>query len=130
MRNGKQRARACTGAGLLFFMPLKSPEAIAVIVTALRLAHGDEVARAMLVDGMSLAALLDAMFSAPIARRDAVYNITSALDDFFISPQLGPVWHLRYLYEDQPGSFRVVDMEIATPAGTLSSNDLWLRLPV
>jgi hypothetical protein len=85
---------------------------------------------AMLVDGMSLAALLDAMFSAPIARRDAVHNITSALDNFFISPQLGPVWHLRYLYEDQPGSFRVVDMEIATPAGTFSSNDLWLRLPV
>jgi hypothetical protein len=76
---------------------LKNPEAVAVIVTALRLTHGDEAARAMLVDGMSMAALLDVMFSAPIARRDAVHNITSALDDFAISPELGPVWHLHYL---------------------------------
>jgi hypothetical protein len=109
---------------------LKNPDSIAVIVTALRLAHGDEVARAMLVDGMSLAALIDAMFSAPVGRRDAVHTITSALDDFAIAPELGQVWHLRYLYEDRPGSFRVVDMEIATPAGTLSSKDVWLRLPV
>jgi hypothetical protein len=108
---------------------LKNPEAVAVIVTALRLTHGDEAARAMLVDGMSMAALLDVMFSAPIARRDAVHNITSALDDFAISPELGPVWHLHYLYEDH-GSFRVVDMEIATPTGTLASKDVWLRLPV
>ena len=110
-------------------MALKNPEAIAVIVTALRLTHGDEAARAMLVHGMSLAALIDAMFSAPIARRDAVRNITSALDDFAISPELGPVWHLRCLYEDH-SSFRVVDMEIATPTGTLSSTEITLRLPV
>jgi hypothetical protein len=38
---------------------------------------------------------------------------------FAISPELGPVWHLRYVYENH-GSFRVVDMEIATPTGTLS----------
>ncbi|WP_346731080.1 hypothetical protein [Bradyrhizobium sp. 35] len=80
-------------------MALKNPDAIAVIVTALRLTHGDEAARAMLVGGMSLAALIDAMFSAPVGRRDAVHNITSALDDFAISPELGPAWHLRYLYE-------------------------------
>ncbi|WP_247808460.1 MULTISPECIES: hypothetical protein [unclassified Bradyrhizobium] len=78
---------------------------------------------------MSLATLTDTMFSAPIAHRDAVRYVASALDDFAITPELGSVWHLRYLYDDQPGSFRV-DMEIATPAGTLSSNDLWLRLPV
>ena len=84
----------------------------------------------MLVEGMTLATLIDAMFSAPIAHRDAVHNIASALDDFDISPELGPVWHLRYLYEDRPGSFNVVDMEIATPTGTLSSQDVWLRLPV
>ncbi|MDH2357231.1 hypothetical protein QCM80_42685 [Bradyrhizobium sp. SSUT112] len=84
----------------------------------------------MLQEGMSLATLMDTMFSAPIAHRDAVRYVATALDDFAITPELGPVWHLRYLYDDQPGSFRVVDMEIATPAGTLSSNDLWLRLPV
>ncbi|WP_244561255.1 hypothetical protein [Bradyrhizobium canariense] len=64
---------------------------------------------------MSLAKMIDTMFSAPIAHRDAVRYVASALDDFAITPQLGPVWHLRYLYDDQPGSFRVVDMEIATP---------------
>ncbi|MCK1336652.1 hypothetical protein IVB38_11580 [Bradyrhizobium sp. 38] len=109
-------------------MAVKNPDAIAVIVTALRLTHGDEAARAMLVGGMSLTALIEAMFSAPVGRRDAVHNITSALDDFAISPELGPVWHLCYVYENH-GSFRVVDMEIATPTGTLSSKDVWLRLP-
>ncbi|MET4331207.1 hypothetical protein ABIB80_007066 [Bradyrhizobium sp. i1.15.2] len=84
----------------------------------------------MLQEGMSLATLIDTMFSAPIAHRDAVRYVASALDDFAITPELGPVWHLRYLHDDQPGSFRVVDLEIATPAGMLSSNDLWLRLPV
>nr|WP_249802285.1 MULTISPECIES: hypothetical protein [unclassified Bradyrhizobium] len=108
---------------------LKNPDAIAAIVTALRLTHGDETARAMLVGGMSLAALIEAMFSAPVERRDAVRYVASALDDFAISPQLGPVWHLRYVYEDK-GSFRVVDMEISTPTGTLSSKYVWLRLPV
>lgn len=111
-------------------MALKNPDAIAVIVTALRLIHGDEAARAMLVHGMSLAALIDAMFSAPISRRDAVHNITNALGDFAISPDVGPVWHLKYLYDDQPGSFRIVDMAIATPTGTLSSTEITLRLPV
>jgi hypothetical protein len=69
------------------------------------------------------------MFSAPMGRRDAVHNITRALDDFAIWPELGPVWHLHYVYESH-GSFRVVDMEIATPTGTLSSKDVWLRLLV
>lgn len=110
-------------------MTLKNPDAVAVIVTALRLTQGDEAAREMLVGGMSLAALINAMFSAPMARRDAVHNITSALEDFALSPELGPVWHLRCLFEDR-GSFRVVDMEIATPTGTLSSKDVWLRLSV
>lgn len=84
----------------------------------------------MLVEGINLAKLMNTMFSAPIAHRDAVRYIASALDDFAITPELGPIWHLRYLYDEQPGSLRVVDMEIATPAGTLASNDIWLRLPV
>lgn len=107
---------------------LKNPDAIALIVTVLRLTHGDEAARAMLVGGMSLAALIEAMFSVPVERRDAVRYVAAALDDFAISPELGPVWHLRYVHENQ-GSFRVVDMEIATPTGTLSGKDVWLCLP-
>jgi hypothetical protein len=70
------------------------------------------------------------MFSAPIAHRDAVRHVAISLDAIAITSALGPVWHLRYRYDDQPGSFRVVDIEIATPAGTLSCDDLLLRLPV
>jgi len=103
---------------------LKNPDAIAAIVTALRLTQGDQPARTMLVGSMSLAA----RFSAPVERRDAVGYVASALDDFANSPGLGPVWHLRYAHESH-GSFRVVDLEIA-PTGTLSSKDIWLRLPV
>lgn len=82
----------------------------------------------MLVEGMSFANLIDAMFSALLAHRGAVRSITDGLDDFIISPDLGLMWHLRYIYGDQPGSLRVVDMEIATPDGPLASKDVWLRL--
>jgi hypothetical protein len=111
-----------------FVVSLKNPDAVASIVSALRHAYGDEVARFMLVEGMSLADLIDAMFSAPLTHREAVRDITDALDDFVISPDLGLVWHLRYIYADEPGSLHVVDMEIATPDGTLASKDVWLRL--
>ncbi|MBR0792279.1 hypothetical protein JQ631_24610 [Bradyrhizobium manausense] len=109
-------------------MSLKNPDAIAVIVSALRDVHGDDVARMMLVEGMSLANLLDAMFSAPLTHREAIRAITDGLDDFIITPDLGPVWHLKYIYGNQPGSLHVVDLEIATPDGTLASTDAWLRL--
>lgn len=55
---------------------MKNPDAIAVIVSALRHVHGDDIARMMLVEGMSLANLIDAMFSAPLAHRDAVRAMT------------------------------------------------------
>jgi hypothetical protein len=107
---------------------LKNPDAVAAIVVSLRHVYGDEVARLMLVQGMSLADLIDAMFSAPLTHREAVRAITDGLDDFVISPDLGLMWHLKYIYGDQPGSLHVVDMEIATPDGTLASKDVWLRL--
>jgi len=107
---------------------MKNPDAIAVIVSALRHVHGDDIARMMLVEGMSLANLIDAMFSAPLAHRDAVRAMTDGLDDFVITPDLGLIWHLKYIYGDQPGSLHIVDLEIATPNGTLASKDVWLRL--
>lgn len=76
-------------------MSLKNPDAIAAVVSVLRLVHGDEVARTMLLEGMSLATLMDTMFSAPVAHRDAIRYVATALDDFAISPEVGPVWHLR-----------------------------------
>lgn len=112
-----------------FSVPLKNPGAIASIVSALRHVHGDELARLMLVEGMSLADLIDAMFSAPLAHRDAVRAMTDGLDDFVITPDLGLLWHLKYIYGEAPGSLHVVDLEIATPDGTLASKDVWLRLP-
>jgi hypothetical protein len=45
---------------------LKNPDAIAALVSVLRLVHGDEVARTMLQEGMSLATLMETMFSEPI----------------------------------------------------------------
>jgi hypothetical protein len=111
-----------------FAVSLKNPDAVAAIVAALRHVYGDEVARLMLVEGMSLANLIDAMFSAPLTHRESVRAITDGLDDFVVSPDLGLVWHLRYIYGDEPGSLHVVDMEIATPDGTLASKDVWLRL--
>ncbi|AWM11243.1 MULTISPECIES: hypothetical protein [Bradyrhizobium] len=112
-----------------FAVALKNPDAVAAIVTALRHVYGDEIARLLLVEGMSLADLIDAMFSAPLTHREAVRDITDGLDDFVISPDLGLMWHLKYIYADEPGSLHVVDMEIATPNGTLASRDVWLRLP-
>lgn len=116
------------GPEVRFSVSLKNPDAVAAIVAALRHVHGDEAARIMLVEGMSLADLIDAMFSAPLPHREAVKAITDGLDDFVISPDLGLMWHLKYIYGDRPGSFHVMDMEIATPNGTLASKDIWLRL--
>ena len=117
------------GGGGSLSVSLKNPDAIASIVSALRHVHGDELARHMLVEGMSLADLIDAMFSAPLTHREAVRAMTDGLDDFVITPDLGLLWHLKYIYGDEPGSLHVVDMEIATPDGTLASKDILLRLP-
>ena len=76
---------------------MKNPDAIAVIVSALRHAYGDDVARMMLVEGMSLANLIDAMFAAPLAHREAVRAMTEGLDDFVITPDLGPMAPQIYL---------------------------------
>jgi hypothetical protein len=71
-----------------FAVSLKNPDAVASIVAALRHVYGDEVARLMLVEGMSLANLIDAMFAAPLTRREALRAMTEGLDDFIISPEL------------------------------------------
>lgn len=107
---------------------MKDPDAIAAIVTTLRRVYGDNAARMMLSKGMTLLTLIETMFSSELSNRDAVRLILRAMDDFAISPSIGSVAHLKYIYES-PSSFYVVDMEIVTPHGTLSSTDVWLRLP-
>jgi hypothetical protein len=108
---------------------VKDPNAVAAIVSALRRVHGDNVARMLLADGISLAALMDAVFSLPIANRDAVRLISKAIEssDFILSPDIGPLWHVKYLY-DRPGSMTVVDMVVSTPEATFASTDISLRL--
>lgn len=45
--------------------------AVAAIVDALRLVHGDAEARSMLQDGMTLETLIDALPHAPLSDRDS-----------------------------------------------------------
>ena len=65
---------------------MRDPETVAAIFNALRQVHGDDIARVMLNDGLSLAALIDALLLAPLKNRDAVRLITRALrsSDFIV----------------------------------------------
>ena len=80
---------------------MRDPNTVAVIVNALRQVHGDDLARAMLNDGLSLDALIDALLCSPLKNRDAVKLITRALSsgDFIVAPDLGSVSHLKYYYD-------------------------------
>ncbi|WP_375780378.1 hypothetical protein ACE103_17020 [Bradyrhizobium sp. ma5] len=110
---------------------MKDPEAVAAIVSALREAHGDEVARIFLADGVTLAALVDAVLSLPIKNSAAVRAIARALEsgDFTISPDIGPLWHVKYVYS-HPGSMTVADMVVLTPERTFTSTEISLLLRV
>ena len=69
----------------------------------------------MLNDGLSLAALIDALFCSPLKNRDAVKLITRALGsgDFIVTPDFGSPSHLKYFY-DPPKSLHVVDIAVTT----------------
>lgn len=110
---------------------VRDPEAVAVVISALRQVHGDAIARALLADGMSLAVLMDAVFSLSMRNSEAVRMIARALDsrDFVVSPDVGSLWHVKYLY-DRPGSMTVVDMLVLTPEKTFMSTEISLRLPI
>ena len=97
---------------------------------ALRQVHGDDIARVMLNDGLSLAALIDAVLRSPLKNHDAIKLITRALSsgDFFVTPDFGSVSHLKY-FCDRPKSLHVVDIAIlALDHGTIASTDIRLRL--
>jgi hypothetical protein len=49
---------------------MHDPRAVAAIVGALRQVHGDDTARLMPQDGMTLQALIDALLRAPLSDRD------------------------------------------------------------
>jgi hypothetical protein len=110
---------------------VKNPEAIAAIASALRNTYGDEQARVLLSDGVSLAAIIEAVLSLPVANNVSVRMIAKALEsgDLIVTPEVGPLWHVRYVYE-RPGSMNVVDMLMLTPDRTFSSAEILLRLVV
>ena len=109
---------------------MHDPNTVAAIVNTLRQVHGDDLARVMLNDGISLATLIDALWRSPLKNRDAVKLITRALScgDFIITPNFGSPSHLKYFY-DRPKSLRVVDIGVTTlDRGTIASPDIRLRL--
>jgi hypothetical protein len=109
---------------------MRDPSIVAAIVNVLRQAYGDNIARVLLNDGLSLAALIDALLCSPLKNREAVKLITGALGsgDFIVTPDFGSVWHLKYFY-DPPKSLHVVDIAVITlDHGTIASTDIHLRL--
>jgi hypothetical protein len=109
---------------------MRDPNTVAAIVNALRQVHGDDLARDMLNDGLSLAALIDALSRSPLKNSDAVKLITRALSsgDFLVTPDFGSSSHLKYFY-DRPKSLHVVDIAVMTlDRGTIASKDIRLRL--
>src|SRR5215472_1259883 len=109
---------------------MRDPRAVAEIVEALRQAYGDDAARLMLHDGMTLEALIDALLRQPLRNRDAARLMGAALQsgDFDITPDFttGPS-HVKYVY-DPPGSLRVVDIVMLTEHRTFASSEIRLRL--
>jgi len=121
---------------------MRDPNTVAAIVNALRQVHGDELARVMLNDGLSLAVLIDALLCSPLKNRDAVKLITRALSsgDFIVTPDFGSLSHLKYFY-DRPKSLHVVDIAVTTglrtsearSAGstpTVGKRDKWPSIPL
>jgi hypothetical protein len=109
---------------------MRDPNTVAGIISALRQVHGDDIARTMLNDGLSLAALIDALLNSSLKNHEAVKLINRALSsgDFIVTPDFGPVWHLKYYY-DGPKSLHVVDIAVLTlEHGTIASTDIRLRL--
>lgn len=111
---------------------MRDPHTVAAIVHALRQVHGDDTARAMLTNGTTLAAVIDAVLLSPLTNRDAVKLLTRALQsrDFMVTPDFSTAWHIKYVYE-RPKSLNVVDMAVITlDRGTYASTDIRMSLPV
>ena len=104
--------------------------AVAAIVGVLRQVHGDDTARLMLQDGITVDALIDALLRAPLSDRDSARLMGAALGsgDFVITPDFTTcASHLKFIY-DAPGSFRVRDIVMLTEQGAFSSAEIGLRL--
>jgi hypothetical protein len=108
---------------------MRDPPAVAAIVDALRRAHGDDVAREMMRDGMTLAVLIDALL-AQLNNHDAAKLINVALQsgDFDITPDFASgMSHIKYIY-GSPRSLQMVDIVVLTKDRSLASTEIRLRL--
>ena len=108
---------------------MHDPSVVATIVEALRQVHGDAAARLML-QGMTLETLIDALLRAPLRNRDAARLMTAALQsgDFVITPDFTSApSHVKYVY-DPPESLRVVDIIMLTEHRAFASSEIRLRL--
>ena len=67
---------------------MRDPSTVAAVVSILRQVYGDDLARTMLNDGVSLAVLIDALLRSSMKNRDAVRLLTGALSsgDFTVTP--------------------------------------------
>lgn len=108
---------------------ISTADATSAIFRSLSEVHGPDTARVMVTRGLSLAVLFDALLRSRPNNRDVVRLVTKVLQDdaFALSPDLGPVWHLKYFYDDSI-PLNVVDIAILTmDRGTLASTDVRFR---
>jgi hypothetical protein len=109
---------------------MRDPHAVGTIAGALRQHYGDDVARVMLKDGMTLAVLIDALRHAQLRNHETARLMNAALQsgDFDITPDFTTAMsHLKYVY-DGPGSFQMVDIVMLTRDRSFSSTEIRLRL--
>jgi hypothetical protein len=108
---------------------MRDPSAVATIVDALRQVHGDDLARVMLQDGMTLAVLIDALLHTQLRNHDAAKLMNTALQsgDFDITPDFTTgMSHLKYVYAKR--SFEMVDIVMLTKDRSFASTEIRLRL--
>ena len=108
---------------------LRDTRTVPAIIDALTHVDGDSIARLMLIHGVKLADLIEALLRSPIKNHEAIRLVTQALGsgDFLIEPEIVGPSHLTYIY-DPPGSLHVVDIAIDTTEGRLASKDIRVRL--
>ena len=108
---------------------MRDPQAVATIVSALRRVHGDDLARVMLQDGMTVAVLIDTLLHAQLSNHDAAKLMNAALqsDDFEMTPDFtSGMSHLKYVYSKR--SLQMVDIVMLTKDRSFASTEIRLRL--
>ena len=108
---------------------VRDPNLVAAIIDALTHEYGDSLARLMLIEGVTLADLINSLLRSPIRNGEAIKLVTGALasDDFLVEPEIAGPSHIAYIY-DPPGSLYVVDIAIDTTNGQLASTGIRLHL--